>query len=113
MFEKRMKILKLPEPENKELLKKLSTINGTFVKGDLIVDKNGYIFQIVEIYFPNIRLKAITPNPYFTNKDSFSLYRHKLGEDFRQFTDRVFPMLLLQPTDNFLTRLEEMGMLTY
>ena len=83
-----MKILKLPEPENKELLKKLSTI-------------------------PSIRLKTITPNPFFNGENNFKLYRYKLGENFRHFTDRTFPMLLLQPTDNLLTRLEEMGMLTY
>ena len=113
MVGKRIKILKLPEPENKELLGKISTINGTFPEGDLIIDKKGYIFQIVKISFPSIRLKTITPNPYFNKEDNFKLYGHKHGEDFRQFTNRVFPMLLLHPTDNLLTRLEEMGMLTY
>ena len=108
-----MKILKLPEPSNDNIRRKIFTINGIFSKGDLIVDKQGFIFQIVEIYFPNIRLKAITPNPHFANEDSFNLYSNLLGEDFRQFTDRAFPMLLVQPTDKILTYLEEMGMLTY
>lgn len=42
-----MKILKLPEPENKELLKKLSTINGTFMT---VLFEVKYLKQIQSLF---------------------------------------------------------------